>query len=286
VGQKNLTVKNTINNNMLIRKKYDLPTMHKFKSKKFDIKRLQEEALKLANDYGNVMETNKALCSNNHELVMSVYKHFKQINLTEFDPGAESPTVESCEAMGKTAGTGDESISKIAKYKLKSRLGKGLAPGLNEHNYNTPTDKYIGSYFQEVVESFKADSIIVRLVRLDPGKTLTPHIDYDPTYAVRVIIPIFAEEEATNYFWRKGKQEAYHLKADGSAYFLNIGFKHTVVNSGNTPRVSLMFSLKDQSDLQEIEEADWNGSNNMGDLAITKNYEEHKAYADAQSVAV
>ena len=47
-----------------------------------------------------------------------------------------------------------------------------------------------------------------------------------------------------------------------------------------------MFSLKDQSDLQEIEEADWNGSNNMGDLAIIKNYEEHKAYADAQSVAV
>mgnify|MGYP001181216709 FL=1 len=271
---------------MLIRKKYDLPTMWKFQSKKFDIKRLQEEALKLANDYGNVMETNKALCSNNHKLVMSVYKHFKQINLTEFDPGADSPTVESCEVMGKTAGTGDESISKIAKYRLKSRLGKGLAPGLNEHNYNTPTDKYIGSYFQEVVESFNADAIRVRLVRLDPGKTLTPHIDYDPTYAVRVIIPIFAEEEATNYFWRKGKQEAYHLKADGSAYFLNIGFKHTVVNSGNTPRVSLMFSLKDQSDLQEIEEADWNGSNNMGDLAIIKNYEEHKAYADAQSVAV
>ena len=53
MGEKNLTLKNTINNNMLIRKKYDLPTMHKFKSKKFDIKRLQEEALKLANDYGN-----------------------------------------------------------------------------------------------------------------------------------------------------------------------------------------------------------------------------------------
>ena len=85
---------------MLIRKKYDLPTMWKFQNKKFDIKRLQEEALKLANDYGNVMETNKALCSNNHELVMSVYKHFKQINLTEFDPSAESPTVESCEVMG------------------------------------------------------------------------------------------------------------------------------------------------------------------------------------------
>tara|TARA_B100001248_G_scaffold261430_1_gene252609 strand:- start:19603 stop:20418 length:816 start_codon:yes stop_codon:yes gene_type:complete len=271
---------------MLIRKKYQLPTMWKFQNHKFDIKKLQQEALKLANDYGNVMDTNKALCSNNHELVMSVYKHFKQINLTEFDPQGEAPTVESCEAMGKTAGTGDESISKIAKYRLKARRGENLDPALNEHNYNTPTEKYKGTYFEEVVNSFKADAIRVRLVRLDPGKTLTPHIDYDPTYAVRVIIPIFAEEEATNYFWRKSKQEAYHLKADGSAYFLNIGFTHTVVNSGNTPRISLMFSLKNQSDLQEIPEDDWNEKNNMGDLQIEKEYKEHKAEADAQPVAV
>ena len=271
---------------MLVRKKYQLPTMWKFQNKKFDIERLQKEALDLANDYGDVMETNKALCSNNHELVMSVYKHFKQINLTEFDPNGKAPTVESCEAMGKTAGTGDESISKIAKYKLKSRLGKDLDPALNEHNYNTPTDKYIGSYFQEVVESFKSDAIRVRLVRLDPGKTLTPHIDYDPTYAVRVIVPIFAEQEATNYFWRKGKEEAYHLEPDGSAYFLNIGFRHTVVNSGNTPRISLMFSLKDQSDLQEIADGDWNETNNMGELKIQKEYKQHKAKADAQPVAV
>ena len=271
---------------MLIRKKYQLPTMWKFQNQKFDIEKLQQEALQLANDYGNVMDTNKALCSNNHELVMSVYKHFKQINLTEFDPQGEAPTVESCEVMGKTAGTGDESISKIAKYRLKARRGESLDPALNEHNYNTPTEKYKGTYFQEVVESFNADAIRVRLVRLDPGKTLTPHIDYDPTYAVRVIIPIFAEDEATNYFWRKSKQEAYHLKADGSAYFLNIGFTHTVVNSGNTPRISLMFSLKDQSDLQEIPEDDWNEKNNMGELQIQKEYKEHKAKADAQPMAV
>ena len=271
---------------MLIRKKYQLPTMWKFQNHKFDIEKLQQEALTLANDYGNVMETNKALCSNNHELVMSVYKHFKQINLTEFDPTAEAPTVESCEIMGQTAGTGNNTIGKIAKYKLKAHRGEGLNPALDEHNYNTPTEKYKGTYFEEVVNSFKSDAIRVRLVRLDPGKTLTPHIDYDPTYAVRVIIPIFAEEQATNYFWRKGKEEAYYLKADGSAYFLNIGFRHTVVNSGSTPRISLMFSLKDQLDLQEIPEGDWNETNNMGELKIQKEYTQHKAQADAQPVAV
>ena len=91
----------------------------------------------------------------------------------------------------------------------------------------------------------------------------------------------------TNYFWRKSKEEAYHLEADGSAYFLNIGFTHTVVNSGKTPRVSLMFSLKDQSDLQEIPEGDWNETNNMGELSLkNKDYKEHKAFADAQQLAV
>ena len=47
-----------------------------------------------------------------------------------------------------------------------------------------------------------------------------------------------------------------------------------------------MFSLKDQSDLQEIPEDDWNEKNNMGELKIQKEYKQHKAQADAQPVAV
>ena len=47
---------------MLVRRKYQLPTMWKFQTKKFDIERLRDEAIELANDFGNVMETNIALC--------------------------------------------------------------------------------------------------------------------------------------------------------------------------------------------------------------------------------
>ena len=47
-----------------------------------------------------------------------------------------------------------------------------------------------------------------------------------------------------------------------------------------------MFSLKDQSDLQEIPEGDWNEKNNMGSLRINNDYKEHKAIADAQQLAV
>ena len=48
-----------------------------------------------------------------------------------------------------------------------------------------------------------------------------------------------------------------------------------------------MFSLKDQSDLQEIPEQNWNTTtSNMGSMILNKNYEEHKAVADAQPVAV
>lgn len=243
---------------MLIRKKYQLPTVWKFEDKKFDIKKLQEEVLTLEGKYLTVMEANKALCSNNHELVMSVYEHFLQVNLTEFDPTQAAPTVEQCEVMGETAGTGAH-MSKTEKYKLKAHRGATLDPALDEHNYNIPTEHYPAtSYFREVIESFKAKAIRARIARIEPGKTLTPHIDYDPTYAVRVVIPIFANEGVINQFWRKNKQESYHLKADGSAYFLNIGLKHTVVNTSNKPRISLMFSLKTQDDLQGIPDQDWN----------------------------
>ena len=48
-----------------------------------------------------------------------------------------------------------------------------------------------------------------------------------------------------------------------------------------------MFSLRDQRDIQEIPEQEWNSvTSNMGDMILSKNYEEHKAYADAQQVAV
>ena len=271
---------------MLVRRKYQLPTMWKFQSKKFDVERLRNEALKLANDYGNVMETNKALCSNNCDLVESVYKHFKQVNLTEFDPNHKAPDLDECRELCDTAGTGDHTLTRTQKYKLRTQRTDNLDPALDERNYNVPTNNYTGSYFEEVVNSFKSDAIRVRLVRLDPGKTLSPHIDYDPTYAVRVIVPLFAEKDAVNYFWRRGKTESYHLDPDGSAYFLNIGLRHTVINSGNTPRISFMFSLKDQRDLQEIPDQDWNETNNMGNLTLNKNYDQHKALADAQPMAV
>ena len=272
---------------MLVRRKYQLPTMWKFQTKKFDIEKLRDEAIELANDYGNVMETNKALCSNNCDLVESVYKHFKQVNLTEFNPDHKAPTLEECRELCDTAGTGDHTLTRAQKYKLRTQRTDQLDPALDERNYNKPTENYTGSYFEEVVKSFNSDAIRVRLVRLDPGKTLSPHIDYDPTYAIRVIVPIFAEEEATNYFWRKGKTESFHLVPDGSAYFLNIGLRHTVINTGTRPRISLMFSLKDQQDIQEIPEQDWNSTtSNMGNMVLSRNYDEHKVIADAQPVAV
>ena len=272
---------------MLVRRKYQLPTMWKFQDKKFNLERLRDEAIALGNDYGNVMETNKALCSNNCDLVESVYKHFKQVNLTEFNPDHKAPTLEECRELCDTAGTGDHTLTRSQKYKLRTQRTDQLDPALDERNYNKPTENFTGSYFEEVVNSFKSDAIRVRLVRLDPGKTLSPHIDYDPTYAIRVIVPIFAEEEATNYFWRKGKTESFHLVPDGSAYFLNIGLRHTVINTGTRPRISLMFSLKDQQDIQEIPEQDWNSTtSNMGNMVLSRNYDEHKVIADAQPVAV
>jgi hypothetical protein len=36
---------------------------------------------------------------------------------------------------------------------------------------------------------------------------------------------------------------------DGSAYFLNVGYKHSVEHNGTNDRIALMFSLPTQEDI-------------------------------------
>ena len=54
-----------------------------------------------------------------------------------------------------------------------------------------------------------------------------------------------------NLFKRDDKIEAYTLK-DGTANFLNIGYKHAVINMSNTPRIALMFTLNGTKDIQKL----------------------------------
>tara|TARA_B100000575_G_scaffold80443_1_gene63059 strand:- start:10264 stop:10875 length:612 start_codon:yes stop_codon:yes gene_type:complete len=202
-------------------KKQDLPTIANL-NLDIDLVRLREATDTLAEKFVDVKTANPMLCDNHMELVADVYDNFEQINLTK--------------------------PSEILPYEpsIKKRLRRR-----EEHLYNVPTEHYTDSYFEEIVTQLKAPASRVRITKLAPGKTIPFHVDYDVSYAVRCICPVYGGKNVINLFKRDGKLEAYNLE-DGTANFLNIGYPHAVVNMSNQPRIALMFSLDGTDDLTTL----------------------------------
>ena len=117
--------------------------------------------------------------------------------------------------------------------------------------YNIPTPEYTDSVFENIVTQLKAPASRVRITKLAPGKTIPFHVDYDVSYGVRCICPIYGDKNVINLFRREGKLEAYTLE-NGNAYFLNIGYAHAVVNMSSKPRIALMFTLDGTEDLENV----------------------------------
>jgi len=187
-----------------------------------DIKRLQDECDRLAEKFVDVRTANPMLCDNHMDLVADVYDNFEQINLT-------TPNV-------------------ILPYEasIKERLRRR-----EEHLYNIPTSDYLDSYFQTIVTQCKSPASRIRITKLAAGKTIPFHVDYDVSYAVRCIVPIYSDKDVVNLFRRDGQLEAYNLEI-GNAYFLNIGYPHAVINMSKKPRIALMFSLDGTADIAHL----------------------------------
>ena len=202
-------------------KKQDLPTIANL-NLDIDLVRLREATDTLAQKFVDVRTANPMLCDNHMELVADVYDNFEQINLTE--------------------------PSEILPYEpsIKKRLRRR-----EEHLYNQPTEDYTDSVFEEIVTQLKAPASRVRITKLAPGKTIPFHVDYDVSYAVRCICPVYGGKNVINLFKRDGKLEAYNLE-DGTANFLNIGYPHAVVNMSDQPRIALMFSLDGTDDIASL----------------------------------
>tara|TARA_B100001287_G_scaffold94279_1_gene79159 strand:- start:3042 stop:3644 length:603 start_codon:yes stop_codon:yes gene_type:complete len=199
-------------------KKQDLPTIKNF-NLDIDLTKLQNATDLLAEKFTDVRSANPMLCDNHMELVNQVYDNFEQINLT-------TPS----EILPYTAS-------------IKERLKRK-----EEHLYNIPTEDYTSSYFEEIVTQLNAPASRIRITKLAPGKVIPFHVDYDVSYAVRCICPVYGDENVVNLFKRNDKIEAYNLE-NGNAYFLNIGYPHAVVNMSDKPRIALMFSLDGTDDL-------------------------------------
>ena len=202
-------------------KKQDLPTIANL-NLEIDLKALREATDTLAEKFVDVRTANPMLCDNHMELVADVYDNFEQINLTE--PSEILPYTPS----------------------IKERLRRR-----EEHLYNVPTEDYTDSYFEEIVTQCKAPASRVRITKLAPGKMIPWHVDYDVSYAVRCICPVYGGRNVVNLFKRDDKLEAYNLE-DGTANFLNIGYPHAVVNMSDKPRIALMFSLDGTDDIASL----------------------------------
>lgn len=202
-------------------KKQNLPTMANL-NLSINLDRLRAATDALAEKFVDVRTANPMLCDNHMELVKNVYDNFEQINLT--------------------------TPSEILPYEasIKERLKRR-----EEHLYNVPTEDYTGSVFEEIVTQLKAPASRVRITKLAPGKMIPFHVDYDVSYAVRCICPVYGGNNVVNLFKRDGKLEAYNLE-DGNAYFLNIGYPHAVVNMSDQPRIALMFSLDGTDDIASL----------------------------------
>jgi len=218
--------------------KYKLPNFAKL-DLKFDICKLTNLVSTLNDKFMNVYDANGKLCSPHHYLANDVHSYFDQINLTT-SPLLQRITIDECKTL-------------LEDNSIKNRIRENVTDsGLSEKSYSIPTSIYSGSYFEEVVKSFKCKAIRVRITRLAAGKSLVPHIDYDPSYATRIIIPIISEKSCVNQFWRKNVLEEVWLEPDGSAYFLNTGVRHSVVNNSNSDRIALMFSLNGIEDIKHL----------------------------------
>jgi hypothetical protein len=202
-------------------RKQELPSIHNY-NLNVNLDELRLACDTLAGKFVDVRTANPMLCMNHEELVQSVYDNFEQINLT-------TPS----EILPHTAS-------------IKERLRRR-----EEHLYNIPTEDYTGSVFERIVTQLKAPASRIRITKLAPGKTIPFHVDYDVSYGVRCIVPIYGDKQVVNLFRRDGKLEAYNLE-NGNAYFLNIGYAHAVVNMSNKPRIALMFTLDGTEDLVDV----------------------------------
>jgi hypothetical protein len=183
-----------------------------------DIDKLKKECDNFARKFVGVMEANPGLCES-HSIIASIYKYFEEVPLTY-----STKTFESTD-------------------NVKERILRK-----EEMYWNTPTEDFKTSYFKEITDQFDSPVTRVRLTKLPPKKDLVYHVDYDPTYAVRVVVPIYTNPEVRNLFKRHDKEESYFLE-EGKAYFLNTGISHAVVNNSDQPRIALIFSLNGQDDL-------------------------------------
>lgn len=170
---------------------------------------------KFAPDFRNYIQKSY---DNKYEVNASPYK---QIGLTEYNPDAENRVYDK----------------KIPKSRL------------DERHYNKPVDWILGTYIEDVLNTFIAEHTRARVAVMNPGTHIKEHIDYDTDYSVRYHIPLETNNNCGFYVIDKDGNKRIQQMNSGECWFINQGFKHSAWNYGETPRYHIVISCLGQDDL-------------------------------------
>ena len=163
-----------------------------------------------------------------------------------------SDTYKDVETFHLTECKKEEELEDASAYTTKDKISRKIPFSMDEHNWNEPVDFYKGSPLQRHLNGAFQDKLIrVRFSRLRPGGSVPPHIDYNTTYAMRVIIPLSGNKGVENHFWVNGVHKVVEMKQK-RCYFLNIGYRHAVYHKGNDLRHYLIASIDGQKDFECI----------------------------------
>lgn len=116
-----------------------------------------------------------------------------------------------------------------------------------ERDFTEWGDHFRDTYFSEMMAPFQSLITKLRLLRLDPGKVVTPHWDFPYYEQIRV----HAVLESNTECWWRVEDQTFQMPADGNFYFFDTGKVHALANFGDTPRTVLIAHLsvyKNQED--------------------------------------
>lgn len=169
---------------------------------------------------------------------------YKQLSLTEYNPSYGITEPEKLQRIEQ----------KTRSIRASTDVGREhYVPEKDERNYDQ-LKEWVPDYFMKVIGSFKGHTTRIRLAYMEPGFSIQPHIDYDPSYSVRYHIALMTNPNCfLGCIDKQGRRHEIHIPDDGSVWFLNTGYKHYAVNKGSSPRIHLVISCRSQEDLELAE---------------------------------
>lgn len=198
-------------------------------------------------DYQHNLEINSAEDPNHPNYYGTDRVGYSQVNLTSFDvfDTKQGYLKSTWQWYVRGNATPEE---KRAMYRKLVRNSADLHATQTELSFQVDTD-LLDPYCKEVLSMFRGPVTRVRWAVAQPGFHMTPHIDYDPRFAVRYHLPVVTNPDAFLCVNRKGTIERRHLPVDGKVTFLNAGYTHWVENLGKEPRIHLVVTVMNQVDL-------------------------------------